>query len=162
MLKALPNLKGCLTQDAAAMANVIAADNNTFAYVEYQLGAEDWTYAQLGEAPDCEIVRISGTSNGNLLVTRGYDGTVGTAFPTGTEIKYFFGQQAVQDMLNALVVNPVTITGEGIVTVEQIATNVYNVIVPTPNLTSDGSIDVLGTYPNIELAVSSTANGCCG
>ena len=63
-----------------------------------KLGTNGYTYLQVRDGTNIEIVKVS-ASNGTLLVTRGQENTTATAFPKGSCVEWKLTTSAVRDIV---------------------------------------------------------------
>ena len=63
-----------------------------------KLGNGGYTYLQLRDGTNIEIIKVS-ANNGNLLVTRGQEITKATTFPKGSCIEWKLTTSAVRDIV---------------------------------------------------------------
>lgn len=158
---------GTLTTSLGASGNVMVPDAQLFAAVSAAIiNVGDTTYLQVGEAPWVEIVRVDGFNAGVFLITRAIDGTLLSAFPAGTPVRYVMAAEAVSVMIQdvvdllALPANLVfAINAPNSVSVA--GSNVNINIVPTSVTSPDGTIDVTGSGSAIGVSVVRGAFGCC-
>lgn len=163
MFKAAYNLVGCTITDTPALGNVMQVNDQTWAYLFGLLQPGDWTYIIAGAAPNAEVIKVIGVSANLLEVVRGFDNTTPIAHPANTDLFFVMSPSAVLDVLtaNPVEISGVSITGEYPITVTQETTNNFKVTIDPLSLTGDDTIDVTGEYPNLQIGVKRSANGCC-
>lgn len=166
MFKPVHNANGCLTSAVSSGAGLLALDSDTISALSavLGLGGSDHTYLRIGEPPLCEVVRVSNvTMDGTVDAVRAQDGTSARAFSAGAPVEYVMTAQAVEDIVNATVSpNNVTVVAGDNITVSEGPEGTFTVSAVGANITSEGTIAVSGTYPNISIDVERGAFGCCG
>lgn len=107
-----------------------------------------------------ELIKIIAVNGLNLTVVRAQGGTTARAFPIGAELRYETTSESVIEQIGSISTD-VTVTGGGLVQVNEPAHNVFKVVVPSPAFTSDNGISIVGEYPNMHFAFTREADDCC-
>jgi len=155
--KAVYGLNVSLTAATAANAGQLKIDNSAATSLATALGA-DFTYAALSDGVNYEIVRIDTVTAPFLNVTRAFEGTTSSAFPIGACLRFVWIADGITAVAGGVTF---TVTGSGVAVVTSTGTNSWNVDVPITTLTGDASIEILGTFPDFEIATNATFGGCC-
>jgi hypothetical protein len=118
----------------------------------------DVTYLSLTAGNIYELVKVTDVEGVYVVIERAVYGTA-QSFPLGTRIAFQLTAEAVMSQLD---VPPTTvdISGTGQATVTEPSPNVFAIAVPTPTITGENGIEVLGTWPSIRIAAPAT--DCCG
>ena len=165
MLVAVPNLKGCITQDISPLSNVVSVDTTSYALLSAILGiaSENFTYARLGIAPNLEYVRVDNIAGGYITIGRNVDGSIAKAFPSMTEFEYVLTLEGINlTIADSVSPTDLAITANAPLEIKQLGTNQFNISLTTPVFSSSGnSIDVTGSYPNYDVNTVRGTNGCC-
>lgn len=167
MFKPVHQAAGTTTWALGVSDVALEVDNDTYGRITTAIQTPgDTTYLILNAPGWLEVVRVIGWTASTLLIERGVDNTVPSAFPAGTPVRYILAAAAVQDIVNeaiASIITPANLTFNinAPNTVDVIGNNV-NIIVPPVSLVSpDGTIDVTGSNNNLGIAVVRGAFGCC-
>jgi len=155
--KAIYGLNVSLTAATAANAGQLKIDNSAATSLATALGA-DFTYAALSDGVNYEIVRIDSVTAPFLSVTRAFEGTTSSAFPIGACLRFVWIADGITAVAGGVTF---TVTGSGVAVVTSTGTNSWNVDVPITTLTGDTPIEILGTFPDFEIATNATFGGCC-
>lgn len=162
MLKPLHALDGCLSADITAFADLIFLDNESTALIVANMDADDVTYIAVGEAPSMEVMRLRFVNSTYFEVTRGADDTTATAFPINTPVKYILAYDMVQEMIDAISPVAFDVVGTSPVNVADNGSGTFTVSIDPTTITSpDGTINVLGAYPDFKIDIERGAFGCC-
>lgn len=158
-------VNGTLTADISAATTLIPVDANTYSILSANVNfaGGDWTYLSLDNGVYSEEVKVTGLSNGYLIVTRSCSGSSAHTFSAAnTSVYNVVGSDAIKDIIAA---NPsptdLTVQGTGLATTSQVD-NVVTINVPLPQFTGSGGISILGNWPNFEFAYEGASEGCCG
>lgn len=164
MFKPAVNTYGHITTSVSAVANIFLVDDESAGTIAAALtDIADWTYLKVGIAPQSEVVKVTAISGNAITVTRAIDGTVGLAFPTLTPLQYILSAAAVADIVqeNAFVQVQLASSDANIVVVEN-GPNDFTITLTEPTfLSSSGSIEISGAWPELELDINPDYNGCC-
>ena len=157
---ALYGFQTSLTAATAAGAGLLEIDPSVAADLSAQLGPGGTSYASLSDGVNYEVVHITGVSLPNMVVvTRGADGTTSFAFPQGACLRFEWTAEGISAVASG---TSLSIVGTGTATVSYNAgLNQYTVNVPITTMTATLPIEVLGAFPNFEIAFQGTAGGCC-
>lgn len=146
-----------LTAATTAGAGMLKIDPNIATALATKLGA-NYTIVSLSDGVNYELVRIDSVTSPYLNVTRAFDGTTSFDFPIGACIRF----QWTADGITAVAAGiTFTVTGTHQANVTNTGPNSWNVDVVTPTITGTAPIEVLGTYPTLEIAATTTFGGCC-
>lgn len=164
MLKVLyTKVNGTLTADISSVLTLLPLDLATIALLQANVNfaGGEWTYLKLDNGTYSEEVKVTSVSGSYAVVVRG---PTPMAFSyLDTTVSDVVGVDAIKDIVAGTpVVSSTTVTGTGLATVVQTGNN-YNVNVAALNLTSEANsgIAVMGTYPNLTLALELDQGGCC-
>lgn len=161
MFKPVHGLSGILTADITAFSASMRMDNYAFCLLKDRVKPGDHTYLVLRNGYSYEIVKVTGVSGLEVLITRAQDGTTAQAFTEGSPVEFVFTEQAIADVINEKAVGQIEITGEGIVNVQKIGDNQYVISAPPITITSEApEILVGGEFPNFVLSAPAKAD-CC-
>lgn len=166
MFTPTPNACGTLMFAIDSMTNVITVDGGLYARLASVLGTEgpDHTYLKIGDAPVVEYMRVQYVSSiaGQIVVDRGIDGSGPKAHAAGAYLDYILTAAAVQDIMDIGQGLEVALTVDAPLQVDTSVTNQFHLSLDPLNLTSpNGSVDIVGDWPDIELAVNPNRQGCC-
>lgn len=148
----------------SSASNMLMLDNNLYNRLVEVLGEEgtDHTYLRLTAGIIREIVKITYLSGGAATIVRSQDGTDAEPFAAGTYVEYEFCSAAVTDMIASLPANDVTITHEAPVTVTVNSPNNFTIGLEPVSITSNnGTINVSGSFPTVDLTVNASTLGLC-
>lgn len=155
---------GATVSSITVSSNVVVFDNNLYNRLVDVLGENgtDHTYLQLSAGIIREIVRVDNLDGGAATIARSRDGTEAAAFAPGTYVRYEFCSAAVTDMMAALPSTTVQLTAEAPVTVVENGPNDFTVGFESVQiLSTNGTINVSGTFPQLDISVNTTTLGLC-
>lgn len=155
---------GTTVSSITISSNVVVFDTNLYNRLVDVLGenGSDHTYLQLSAGIIREIVRVDNLDGGAATIARSRDGTDPAAFAPGTYVRYEFCSAAVTDMISALPANAVTINAIAPVIVTENSPNNFTVELQSVNIvSSNGTLNVSGTFPDVDLTVNTTTLGLC-
>jgi hypothetical protein len=154
---AIPGFNVALTAAISSGVGLFPIDPNAAATFATQLGSS-YTYASISDGVNFEIVRVNSVSGADLVVTRAQDGTAASSFPAGSCIRYVW---TVEGIAATAAGGSLVLIGTGAATATQTGPNAWTLDVPVPSITATLPIEVMGAYPNWELAYQGTYGACC-
>ena len=107
-----------------------------------------------------EVVRVVGVNADQLTVVRAQVGTAAQAFPIGSEVVYEVTSVAIIAQIGVIATD-VTITGDGIVEVQELAPRDYRINVPPLVMRGLRGIEIVGSWPEFDIAFTGD-DSCCG
>lgn len=166
MFKTAYNANGLLSAPLANDSNTMLVPPAVSTYLANLLDFNvegDFTYLKIGsDSVGYEVVMVINAAVGTLEIVRAQDGTLAQAFAVNTPFRYELTAAAIADIVNDASSFPADLIGDYPINVEQQDGGVWVISIAPLNLTSTNeTVDVTGNYPDIDLAVSPNANGCC-
>lgn len=164
MFKPVHAAIGTLDASLTAVSNIMVADDNlTAALIGALTSGVDHTYVKIGDGAGVEVVKVAPTG-GVLAITRAQDGTTAGVWAVGTCVEYLLCSAAVTDMIDTEVSpNNISITGSSPIVVEDLGSGAFEISIEDTVITStDGTINITGTYPEFNIEIERGAFGCCG
>lgn len=130
------------------------------------IGLTDFTYLILEEAGKVEAVKVTAAELSFLTVERAKEGTTAQVFAAGATLRYELISEVVSDLVDARLAalgieDTLTFTINSPHTVVRELNEVGITIVPLTLTSEDGTIDITGESPNLDIAVQRGAFGCC-
>lgn len=148
-----------LTGATAAGAGLLQVDPSVATQLGVKLGGGNYTYAELSDGLNFELIQITGVSGTYLNAVRGQLGTLSSAFPVGACVRFVWTSAGIAAVASASTFN---IVGGGATAVTfNNATNTWSINTPLPTITATAPAQVLGAYPQWQFGVTNTAGNCC-
>lgn len=121
----------------------------------------DTTFLSVSTGVLSELVRVVGQSGRVLIVQRSQGNTQALSFPLGARLEFQVTAEAILGNMGAIPAIGITGTGAAVVTTPLL--NNWNVDVPVVTILPalNSPIEVLGTFPNFQLALQNR-DGCGG
>jgi hypothetical protein len=142
--------------------NVIVVDPALAGVIAFRILAGDSTFFSISTATLSELVKVNGTLGGNMLVVeRAQALTQALSFPIGATLAFEVTSEAILGNMGAI--PAIGITGTGAAEVTNPTINQWGVFVPVVTIAPavNSPIEVLGTFPNFQLALQAR-DGCGG
>lgn len=159
-------IDGMLLADINNATTLIPIDPDTLATLQslVDFGGGDWTYLLLDGGAYSEEVKVIGTSGQMLVVERGASGSTPMPFTSlMAVVRNITGLDAIKDVIAETPVSSEVIVGTSGLAYNASVDPLNPIItVDAPNFTGDGNIEVVGAWPNIQIALTPQASGCCG
>lgn len=165
MIRKYHRLTGKLTENVASDSTVIAVNAAMAAAIaDTFVNGSDVAFFALSTPSAYEVVRVYGIDGNLLSVIRGEDGTTAQAFPIGATVAYVVSATGVimefLELGGGSSNGNVVITGSGLANVSEDDPGVFNVNVQPPSIDGVAGIEVIGAWPNLQIAYA--GGECCG
>ena len=156
---------GSLTTDISAALTLLPLNAGTLAILSANINfaGGEWTYLRLDNGVYSEEVKVTGISGSYAVVERGASGSTPRAFGyLDTKVSDTVGTGAITDIVAASAPPPSIAIDTAGLAYDTGTPTAPIITVDALNLTGDGTIEVLGAWPNIELVFNKANSGCCG
>lgn len=157
----LYGVRGQVCEPVSPGDNTICVDAALAGVVAFRLLPGDVTFFSISTSTLSELVKVTGTLGTRLIVERAQALTQALSFPIGSRLEFQVTSEAILGNMGAIPAIGITGTGAAVVTTPLL--NNWNIDVPVVTLAPalNSPIEVLGTFPNFQLALQNR-DGCGG
>lgn len=152
VLTAVLGSGGTVAQVSPSLSGAIAASG-------FENGV-DTTYFSIRAGNYYELVKVVGVEGNVLTLQRAQGGTAALAFPVGSDLVYEVTAEAIIAQIGVIATD-ITIAGDGVAEVQLLAPRNYRINVTSPTFRGLRGIEVIGDWPNFDIAYTS-GDSCCG
>lgn len=155
--------KGSLTQNVSADAgSIVISSDLAGAIAATFVSGDDSTWLAIKSGNNTEVVQVVGMFGTTLSVMRGQEGTNALAWYAGTEVSFVLTAAAILQELPEID-GAVNISGSGLVNVNNVDVNNFEIWVDEPSFAGSNGITVTGNWANgYTIHYTPPDDDCCG